>query len=91
MRVAYQYKLRPTYEQRCLMQRWLDMLRCQYNWMLADRFDWWENNRCPINACPLTCSITEPKEQPDYYSQKRSLVPLKKERPWYSQIHSQVL
>jgi putative transposase len=73
------------------MERWLDLLRCQYNWMLADRFDWWEMNRAPVNACPLVCSIAELREQPDYYNQKRSLVALKDERPWYKEIHSQVL
>ncbi|WP_245595868.1 RNA-guided endonuclease InsQ/TnpB family protein [Gloeobacter kilaueensis] len=73
------------------MNRWLDMLRSQYNWLLAERFDWWELNRCPVNACPLTSSIAPPKEQPDYYSQKRSLVTLKKERSGYKEIHSQVL
>ena len=36
-------------------------------------------------------SIAQPKERPEYYGQKRSLVPLKKERQWYSDIHSQVL
>ena len=36
-------------------------------------------------------SIAQPKERPEYYGQKRSLVPLKKEREWYSDIHSQVL
>nr|WP_033374001.1 RNA-guided endonuclease TnpB family protein [Spirulina subsalsa] len=91
MRIAYQYRIKPTYEQRCQMERWLDMLRCQYNWMLADRFDWWEMNRTPVNVCPLVCSIAEPREQPDYYNQKRSLVSLKDERPWYKEIHSQVL
>jgi len=59
--------------------------------MLADRFDWWEMNRCPVNACPLVASIAEPREQPNYYSQKRSLVPLKVERSWCKEIHSQVL
>ncbi len=73
------------------MSRWLDRLRHQYNWLLADRFDWWEMNRCPVNACPLVASIAEPREQPNYYSQKRSLVPLKGERPCYKEIHSQVL
>ena len=73
------------------MERWLDMLRCQYNYLLADRYDWWEMNRTPVNACPLVCSITEPREQPDYDNQKRSLVPLKAERLWYKEIHSQVL
>lgn len=31
------------------------MLRCQYNWLLAERFDWWEMNRTTVNACPNTC------------------------------------
>ncbi len=91
MKLAYQFKLLPTYNQRCRMERWLDMLRCQYNWLLADRFDWWENNRCPLNACPLVCSIALPREQPEYYGQKRSLVALKTEREWYQDIHADVL
>jgi putative transposase len=91
MKLAYQFKLLPTHDQRCRMERWLDMLRCQYNWLLADRFDWWQNNRCPINACPLVCSIAEPREQPEYYGQKRSLVTLKVEREWYQDIHADVL
>ncbi|MBD1853397.1 transposase [Cyanobacteria bacterium FACHB-502] len=91
MRLAYQYKLLPSTLQLATMNRWLDMLRHQYNWMLADRFDWWEMNWCPVNACPLICSIAEPREQPEYYGQKRSLVTLKQDRPWYKEIHSQVL
>ncbi len=91
MKLAYQFKLLPTYDQRCRMERWLDMLRCQYNWLLADRFDWWQNNRCAVNACPLICSIAEPREQPEYYGQKRSLVSLKAEREWYQDIYADVL
>ncbi|EKQ70310.1 transposase [Leptolyngbyaceae cyanobacterium JSC-12] len=91
MRIAYQYRLLPTSEQRAEMSRWLDMLRLQYNWMLTERFQWWEGNRTPVNACPLLCHLPELKDQPDYYSQKRSLVPLKQDRPWYKEIHSQVL
>jgi len=91
MKLAYQYKLLPTYEQRCRMDKWLDMLRCQYNYLLADRFGWWEMNRCPVNACPLVCSIAEPRERPEYYGQKRSLVSLKQEREWYADIHADVL
>ncbi len=73
------------------MSRWLDMLGSQYNGLLAARFDWWEMNRTPINACPLIASIAQPTDQPDYYGQKRGLVQLKKERPWYKEVHSQVL
>jgi len=48
------------------MRCWLEMLRGQDNWRLADRFDGWEMNRCPVNPCPLVTSIAEPREQPDY-------------------------
>lgn len=88
---AYQFKLLPTNSQSCRMQRWLDMVKCQYNWLLADRFDWYEMNRCPINACPLVCSIAEARPQPEYYGQKRSLVALKTERECYKDIHADVL
>jgi putative transposase len=91
MKLAYQFKLLPTSDQRCRLSKWLDMLRHQYNYLLADRFDWYEMNRCPINACPLVCSIAEPREQPEYYGQKRSLVSLKAEREWYKDIHADVL
>lgn len=91
MILTYQYKLRPTTEQKAIMQRWLDMLRGQYNWMLADRFDWWESNRCAVNACPLHQNVVQLRDSPDYYSQKKSLPQLKKDRPWYKEIHSQVL
>jgi putative transposase len=91
MKLAYQFKLLPTHEQSRRMTRWLNLLRHSYNWMLTDRFDWWEMNRCPINACPLVCSIVELTEQPEYYGQKRSLVSLKAEREWYKDIHADVL
>jgi putative transposase len=91
MKLAYQFKLLPTSDQRRRMSKWLDMLRHQYNYLLADRFDWYEINRSPVNACPLICSIAEPREQPEYYSQKRSLVSLKAEREWYADIHADVL
>jgi putative transposase len=91
MRLAYQYRLLPTAQQIADMDRWVDMLRMQYNWMLSERFRWWEENRSSVNACPLICYLPELKEQPDYYSQKRSLVLLKQDRPWYKDIHSQVL
>ncbi|NEO89443.1 MAG: transposase, partial [Moorea sp. SIO3G5] len=91
MRAAYQYRLRLTKKQAIEMDRWLEMLRCQYNYLLADRLNWYEDNRCSINACPLVCHLPELRDKPDYFSQKRTLPKLKKERPWYSDIHSHVL
>lgn len=67
------------------------MLRCQYNYQLAQRFNWYEQNRCSIDRCPLICHLPQLKERPSRINQEKSLVKLKKERPWYNSIHSQVL
>ncbi|NEP53593.1 MAG: transposase [Moorea sp. SIO3C2] len=91
MRTAYQYRLRPTKAQKAMIDNWLSMLCAQYNYLLADRFKWYEANRCPINACPLVCHFPELRDNPNYYSQKKTLPNLKKTHPWYKQIHSQVL
>lgn len=91
MRTSYQYKIKPTQEQVEKIAQTLEMLRCQYNYLLAQRFDWHGQNRCPLDRCPLICQIPELKEQPNYYSQKASLTQLKVDRAWYKEIHSQVL
>ena len=91
MRTAYQYKLRPTKQQTIEIDRWLALLCSQYNYLLADRFNWYEQNRCSINACPLICHLLELRDNPDYYSQKKTLPQLKKTHPWYGEIYSQVL
>lgn len=83
--------LKPTKQQVVEIERWLDMLRAQYNYLLAGRFDWWERNRCDINACPLVCHLPELRDNPDYYSQKKTLPLLKKTHRWYKEIYSQVL
>lgn len=70
----------------------LDMLRYQYNYQLAQRFDWYEQNRCSIDRCSLViCHIPELKDKPNRFSQQATLTQLKKDRPWYKDIHSQVL
>jgi putative transposase len=91
MKMSYQYKIKPTKQQAEKIDKTLEMLRHQYNYLLAQRFDWYEFNRCSIDRCPLICHLPELKEQPNYYSQKASLVQLKVDRPWYKDIHSQVL
>ncbi len=91
MRTAYQYRLRPTKQQAIEIDRWLSMLCAQYNYLLADRFNWYEQNLCPIDACPLVCHLPELRDNPDYYSQKKTLPELKKTHPHYGEIYSQVL
>ena len=91
MIISYQYKNKPTKEQAKKIDNTLNMLRHQYNYMLAQRFNWYEQNRCSIDRCSLICHLPELTEQPNYYNQKASLTQLKKERHWYKNIHSQVL
>ncbi|MDY7007996.1 MAG: transposase [Cyanobacteriota bacterium] len=91
MRTAYQYKLKPNQEQVSTIELWLDLLRRQYNYRLGERFSWWSENRCPVNACPLIMPIPQLRNNPDYYSQKKDLVNTKDKFPDYKLIHSQVL
>ncbi len=91
MRTAYQYRLRPTSSQIATMSEWLELLRRQYNYRLGERFSWYEQNRCDVNACPLICHLSELKDNPDFYSQKRDLVHSKRLFPECKKIHSQVL
>lgn len=92
MRISYQYRLKPTKAQSAFIDNTLDMLRCQYNYQLGQRFRWYEQNRCPIDRCSLyVCYLPELSEKPNRFSQQASLTQLKKDRPWYKEIHSQVL
>jgi putative transposase len=92
MKTSHQYRLRPTKQQAVQFDRWLDMLRCQYNYLLADRFRWYEENRCSINSCyAFICDLPDLRNNPTYNSQQDSLPQLKKDRPWYKELHSQVL
>jgi putative transposase len=92
VRTSYQYKLKPTKEQTEKIDNTLDMLRHQYNYQLAQRFDWYEQNRCSVDRCSLIlCHLPELKNKPNRFSQQATLTQLKKDRPWYKSIHSQVL
>ena len=95
---AFQYKFLPDTNQRQEIERWLSMLRHQYNYLLAERFNWWQYNRsdCVIPqgaTCQIACSVGSPilRDNPDWHSQSASLPKLKIDRPWYKDIYSQVL
>ena len=98
MRKTYQYKLLLSAVQRREIDRWLSMLQKQYNYLLRERFDWWEYNRSYLvvpqgETCLRWCELgsSELKDNPDWHSQSASLPQLKKDRPWYKNIYSQVL
>ena len=91
MRTAHQYRLRLTKMQQATIDQWIELARRQYNYRLGERFNWYEQNRCDINACPLICHLPELKENPDFYSQKRDLVNSKKLFPEYKELPSHTL
>ena len=79
MKYTYQYKALPTTEQKLELNLWLRICQYWYNRQLGDRFDWWEMNRSPVDACPLVTALPKLRNKPNYYSQKKYLPGLKKE------------
>ncbi|MEM8779402.1 MAG: transposase [Cyanobacteria bacterium P01_G01_bin.49] len=80
MKYTYQYRLLPTTDQKITFNQWLRVCRFWFNRQLGERFQWWEQNRCAVNSCPLICYLPELKEKPNYYSQKKQLPILKKDK-----------
>ncbi len=75
----YQYRLKPTTEQKLILNDWLRICRYWYNRQLGERFDWWERNRSYTDRCSLVCHLPELKDKPDYYSQKKQLPVIKED------------
>lgn len=75
----YQYRLRPTTEQKLVFNDWLRVCRYWYNRQLGERFDWWERNRSYTDRCPLVCYLPELKEKPEFYGQKKQLPIIKED------------
>ena len=79
MKYTYQYRLYLETQQALTLNAWLRVCRYWYNKQLGERFDWWERNRSPVNACPLICHLPELKDQPSFYSQKKQLPVIKED------------
>ncbi|MFH7026391.1 MAG: RNA-guided endonuclease InsQ/TnpB family protein [Heteroscytonema crispum UTEX LB 1556] len=79
MLLNYQYRAYPDTNQKKQLNSWLRTVQYWYNKQLGDRFDWWQNNRCDVNSCPLTCSLPELRNNPDFYLQKKQLPVLKED------------
>ncbi|EHJ14702.1 helix-turn-helix domain-containing protein, partial [Crocosphaera watsonii] len=57
MKYTYQYRILPTTNQKITLNRWLRVCRFWFNRQLGERFQWWEQNRCAVNSCPLICHL----------------------------------
>ncbi len=79
LRYNYQYRLRPTTEQKLILNDWLRIFRYWYNRQLGERFDWWERNRSYTDRCLLVRHLPELKEKPEFYGQKKQLPIIKQD------------
>ncbi len=75
----YQYRLKPTTEQKLVLNDWLRICRYWYNRQLGERFDWWSNNRSYTDRCLLVCHLPELKDKPEFYGQKKQLPVIKQD------------
>jgi len=92
-KLNYQYRIVPDKQQVYQLNEWLYKLCRIHNLMLEERFNWWECNRRPVNACPIFVThLPELKDQPTYYSQKRATHWSREAcKHLYEEVHSQVI
>ena len=68
-KLNYQYRVVPDKQQVDQLNEWLYKLCRIHNLMLEERFNWWERNRRPVNACLIFVThLPELKDPPTYYS-----------------------
>lgn len=70
MLLSYVYKLNPSLKQVEKIERWLHLLRLQYNFRVRERTEAYEQAKAPVmgnyciiqtqaECCPLTCSVSK--------------------------------
>jgi len=79
LKLNYQYRLYPYTVQIQKLNEWLRICRYLYNSWLGQCLDWWQRNRCPIDACPLVCHLPELADNPYFTDLKKQLPVLKKD------------
>lgn len=79
MKLNHQYRIYPYTRQIQQLNEWLRICRHLYNRWLDQCLDWWDRNRCPINACSLVCYLPELADNPYLTDLKAQLPGLKKD------------
>ena len=78
MQLNYQYKIYPYAQQTQKLHEWLRICRYLHNRWLGQCLDWWDRNRCLVNACPLICHLPELADNP-YFTDLKAQLPRLKE------------
>ncbi|MDJ0735523.1 MAG: transposase [Nostocaceae cyanobacterium] len=93
LNLTYSYRIYPGLDQEAQMLDWLEQCRRVYNYALAERKDWMNSRKCPVNACSIRHEYIIPVDvsYPDYYKQQNALTKAKDVIPELKAVHSQVL
>ena len=91
--LTYEYKLEPTAKQIEYIENTLDVCRSVWNFSLAQRKDWCQSRKSPVNACSIEreyiISVDEPF--PNYHRQAKLLTEAKKDNDFLKSANAQVL
>ncbi|MCP4748653.1 MAG: helix-turn-helix domain-containing protein, partial [Desulfobacteraceae bacterium] len=75
IRKSFKYRIYPTKSQITALENQFSMCRYLYNWNLQERIETYEKERLSVT----------------YNQQQNKLPELKKQRPWFKSVYSQVL
>ena len=91
--LTYEFKLKPTADQKEIFEEWLETNRQVYNYALAERKDWYFSRACDVNSCSIKGQYIIPADaqRPTYNSQAKALTETKKQYPHLKRVQSQVL
>lgn len=93
LNLTYSYRIYPDLDQEAQMLDWLEQYRRVYNYALAERKDWINSRKYPLNACSIKQEYIIPADPPypDCYKQQSALTTTKEWIPDLKAVHSQVL
>jgi putative transposase len=91
--LTYEFKLKPTVARVTIFEDWLEECGRVYNWVLAERKDWFKSPSCQINACSIRAEYIIPAAgpRPTYASQCKSLTQARATIPALNAVQVQVL
>lgn len=89
----YQYKLNLNAQQIAQIEEILSVCKSVYNFAVAERKDWINSRKSPVNACSLKSEyiISADAPYPNYYHQAKQLTKAKKHFPRLKTVNAQVL
>ena len=93
LNMTWEFKLEPTAEQVAEIERTLTVCRQVWNFALAERKDWLNSRKSPVNACSINREYILPADQPfpNYVQQAKALTQAEKQIPDLGSVNAQML